>query len=198
MNNTNNMNSNIKDIPPFPADIPTAPLHRLSLSKLLTHDPPEVQRLMRASEQIGFFYLDLQDSEHGRGLLDDADALFGVGEELFALDLHEKERFDFSSQGSYFGYKGLGKGAVDKEGGLDRNEFFNVFPPSPYIQTCMECILTDVGIKRRPPKHTTKQHPPLPIHHPQKQPPPNILHAILALYRLPPPHPAEQNPRPAP
>ena len=121
----NTMNS-IKEIPPFPEDIPTAPLHRLSLSKLLTHDPPEVQRLMRASEQIGFFYLDLQDSEHGRGLLDDADALFGVGEELFALDLHEKERFDFSSRGSYFGYKGLGKGVVDKEGGLDRNEFFNV------------------------------------------------------------------------
>lgn len=121
--------NNIKDIPPFPADIPTAPLLRLSLSKLLTHDPPEIQRLMRASEEIGFFYLDLQDSEHGRGLLDDADALFGVGEELFALDLDEKETFDFSSQGSYFGYKGVGKGVVDKEGGLDRNEFFNVILP---------------------------------------------------------------------
>lgn len=84
---------------------------------------------MRASEEIGFFYLDLQDSEHGRGLLDDADALFGVGEELFALDLDEKETFDFSSQGSYFGYKGVGKGVVDKEGGLDRNEFFNVILP---------------------------------------------------------------------
>lgn len=84
---------------------------------------------MHASEQIGFFYLDLQDSEHGRGLLNDADALFGVGEELFALDLEEKERFDFSSRGSYFGYKGVGKGVVDKEGGLDRNEFYNVVFP---------------------------------------------------------------------
>lgn len=84
---------------------------------------------MHASVEIGFFYLYLQDSEHGRGLLADADALFGVGEELFALDLEEKERFDFSSRGSYFGYKGVGKGVVDKEGGLDRNEFYNVVLP---------------------------------------------------------------------
>lgn len=128
----------IKDIPPFPSTIPTAPLLRLSLSKLLAHDGPEIQRLTRASEDIGFFYLDLQDSEHGRGLLDDADALFGVGEELFMLDVSEKERFDFSARGSYFGYKGVGKGVVDKDGGADRNEFFNVlFFPALYTYIYM-------------------------------------------------------------
>ena len=154
----NTMNS-IKEIPPFPEDIPTAPLLRLSLAKLLAHDAPEVERLMRASEEIGFFYLDLQDSEHGRGLLNDADALFGLGEELFALDLAEKERFDFSAKGSYFGYKGVGKGVVDREGNLDRNEFYNVGPCS-YLSLYHTYNYADgmygVGIKRRPPKHNTQ------------------------------------------
>lgn len=125
VNFTDIMN-NFPGLPPFPDDVPTAPLLRLSLGKLLAGDTAELERLYEASVDIGFFYLDLQDSEHGTSLLTDADGLFQVGERLFELSLEEKKRYDFSAQNSYFGYKGQGVAIVDKQGNLDRNEFYNV------------------------------------------------------------------------
>jgi hypothetical protein len=78
---------------PFPDDVPTAPLLRLSLQKLIARDAEEVNRFTRACEDLGFFYLDL--SGPGDSLLDDANQLFGVAEELFDLPLEEKKRYDF-------------------------------------------------------------------------------------------------------
>lgn len=118
--------NNFSGFPPFPNNVPAAPLLRLSLGKLVARDPTECERLFQASVEIGFFYLDLQDSDHGVPLLGDADTLFAVGERLFELSLEEKKTFDFSAQNSYFGYKGQGTTAVDKAGNLDRNEFYNV------------------------------------------------------------------------
>lgn len=118
--------NNFPGLPPFPDDVPTAPLLRLSLNKLLAGVKAELERLYEASVDIGFFYLDLQDCEHGKSLLGDADGLFQVGERLFELSLEEKKKYDFSAQNSYFGYKGQGVAVVDKQGNLDRNEFYNV------------------------------------------------------------------------
>ncbi|CEJ58479.1 hypothetical protein PMG11_07133 [Penicillium brasilianum] len=118
--------NNFPGLPPFPDDVPTAPLLRLSLSKLLAGDKAELERLYEASVDIGFFYLDLQDCEHGKLLLGDADGLFHIGERLFELSLEEKKKYDFSAQNSYFGYKGQGAAVVDSQGNLDRNEFYNI------------------------------------------------------------------------
>lgn len=112
-------------LPPFPDNVPTAPLLRLSFGKLLAGDIAEYERLFEASVDIGFFYLDLQDAEQGMSLLGDADDLFQVGEKLFDLPLEEKMVYDFSAQNSYFGYKGQNAVVVDKDGNLDRNEFYN-------------------------------------------------------------------------
>ncbi|OQD81453.1 hypothetical protein PENANT_c027G06759 [Penicillium antarcticum] len=118
--------NNFPNIPPFPDDIATAPLLRLSLGKLIAGDPSEYANLFQASSDIGFFYLDLSDSEQGSSLLGDADTLFKLGERLFELSLDEKKKYDFSRQNSYFGYKAQGVAVVDKQGNLDRNEFYNV------------------------------------------------------------------------
>lgn len=145
-----------EDIPPFPDSVPTAPLLRISLSKLVAGDSEEEERVWDASCRLGFFYLDLRcscdfqaqgygcvnwhggvdgDAESqfgsaaegsGDGLLGDAERLFGLGKEIFGLPVEEKEKYDFKDRGSYFGYKGLGAGVVDKEGNRDRNEFYNV------------------------------------------------------------------------
>lgn len=124
--NYTDIQNNFPGLPPFPDDVPTAPLLRLSLGKLLAGDATECERLFQASIEIGFFYLDLQDSGHGISLLRDADNLFTVGERLFELNLEEKMPYDFSAQNSYFGYKRPGAVVVDKQGNLDRNEFYNV------------------------------------------------------------------------
>ncbi|KAK4934252.1 hypothetical protein LTR66_015657 [Elasticomyces elasticus] len=111
-------------LPPFPVDIPTAPLLRISLSKLQANDTEEVERFCHACEDLGFFYLDLRGP--GDEILDDANKLFDVAEQLYDLPLEEKQKYDFMSKKSYFGYKGLGAAVVDRKGRLDRNEFYNV------------------------------------------------------------------------
>ncbi|MCJ1290368.1 hypothetical protein MMC34_001904 [Xylographa carneopallida] len=114
------------NIPPFPDDVPCAPLLKLSYQKLLDGDVEESQRLFEASKQLGFFYLDFRDSREGASILEDVDRLFDVGEQLFDLDVEEKQKYDFSSAKSYYGYKGYGKAIIDKAGTPDRNEFYNV------------------------------------------------------------------------
>lgn len=119
-------NGEFNDLPPFPNDVPTAPLLRLSLDLLLSHDPQELQRFFSSCEDLGFFYLDLTTCSEGKGLLEDADKLFQVGEDLFDLSLEEKKTYDFSkSHKSYFGYKGFGANVVDRQGNMDRNEYYN-------------------------------------------------------------------------
>ncbi|CAP95497.1 Pc21g06000 [Penicillium rubens Wisconsin 54-1255] len=109
-----NTPNNFPGLAPFPDDVSTAPLLRLSSEKLLAGDPTEHERLFQASTNIGFFYLDLSDSEQGSSLLGDADNLFQLGERLFELSLEEKQQYDFSGQNSYFGYKAQGA-AVSKD-----------------------------------------------------------------------------------
>ena len=121
------------DLPPFPDDVPTAPLLRLSYSKLLNRDTAEIERFVQACEDLGFFYLDL--SGPGDAILDDADKLFAVGEKLFELPLEEKQKYNFQAKNSYFGYKGMGANVVDRKGNLDRNEFYNVSQPCSLAST---------------------------------------------------------------
>jgi hypothetical protein len=117
-------------LPPFPTNIPTAPLLRVNLKKLLSQDSSEIDKVWKASRELGFFYLDLREAVsstiNGPSLLQDIDALFSLGEQVFALPVSEKQKYDFMEQGSYYGYKGLGAGVIDKSGTRDRNEFYNI------------------------------------------------------------------------
>jgi isopenicillin N synthase-like dioxygenase len=121
---TATMTSQAQAPPPFPDDVPTAPLLRISFEKLLQRNDAELERFNRACEDLGFFYLDLTGP--GDALLRDADKLFDIGEELFNLPLEEKMKYDFSEKKSYFGYKAQGAAVIDKKGNVDRNEFYNV------------------------------------------------------------------------
>ena len=100
-----------KGLLPFPNTVPTAPLLRISLAKLLSGDAAEQDRVWKACRDLGFFYLDMRTNEQipdaglldGNAILDDADQLFQVGEGLFDLPLEEKQKFDHSKRNSYFG-----------------------------------------------------------------------------------------------
>lgn len=136
-------------IPPFPNDVPTAPLLRLNYSALQS-TPAERTAFFKASKDLGFFYLDLRGDELGEKLLAESAKLFGVGEELFKEGAEELNKYDFSKgtrregggdgdweegrEPSYMGYKSIGKGIVDAAGNRDKNEFYNVRHPhrSPF------------------------------------------------------------------
>jgi isopenicillin N synthase-like dioxygenase len=130
------------DLPPFPDDVPTAPLLRLSLKKLVDGDEEEQQSLWQACCGAGFFYLDLRggtsskrDSAHsstgtdvdGDALLKVVPQLFDLGERLLELPIEEKMKYDRQKkeQDSYFGYKSLGNGIIDKDGTRDEIEWYN-------------------------------------------------------------------------
>jgi isopenicillin N synthase-like dioxygenase len=113
------------NLPPFPLDIPTAPLHRLSLAALRS-DPAESERLFQASKDLGFFYLDLRDDAEGEVILKEAGQFFELAPEFYGLGREELSKYDYKSRGSYMGYKGFGSAVVDDKGNLDRNEFYNV------------------------------------------------------------------------
>ena len=72
------------EIPPFPTDIPTAPLFELSLEKLASNDPSEVAQLFAAAKDTGFFYLNLDNTTRGRSILSNADDLFDIAEAVFS------------------------------------------------------------------------------------------------------------------
>lgn len=57
---------------PFPDDVPIAHLEKISLDKLLHHDPAEAQRLFDVCTDTGFFYLDMMDHPMGRRMWEDA------------------------------------------------------------------------------------------------------------------------------
>jgi hypothetical protein len=177
-------------LPPFPDDIPTAPLLRLSLSKLRT-DPVESDRLFSASKDLGFFYLDLRGDEEGETLLEEADKFFELGPKLYDIGRDELQKYDYKSQGSYMGYKGLGAAVVDEKGNLDRNEFYNV---CIYFHLLLPVYgqdggaETNLGSKRRLPRHLriTLRAPATPLRQ---------LTTHQVLY---PPRPRSRAPRPRP
>ena len=131
------------DLPPFPDTVPTAPLLRISLQKLLAQDIEEEEKCWQACCELGFFYLDLRSdtedkNDAGKRLLKDADELFEVMKGFFELPVEEKVKYDLKDQRSYFGYKGYGEGIVDKIGTKDKNEFYNVHLILSTHQVCSD------------------------------------------------------------
>lgn len=87
-------------LPPFPADVPTADLPRISYAKIQAGDEIEADRLFEACKRWGFFLLDLRDNLDGSAFLDLADQVEEIGRNFFDLDLEEKNKYH--SKGSSF------------------------------------------------------------------------------------------------
>ncbi|EJU03505.1 Clavaminate synthase-like protein [Dacryopinax primogenitus] len=121
--------ASFQGLPPFPDNIPTAPLVTLSLAKLQANDPQEVAEFFKIGKGLGFFYLDLRGCDNGRQLLHDAEALLELQKQYFDLPLEEKrisDRETVPGSDGFFGWKALGTLAVDKTGKTDRNEQLTV------------------------------------------------------------------------
>ncbi|KAF2404641.1 Clavaminate synthase-like protein, partial [Trichodelitschia bisporula] len=114
-------------LPPFPSNLPTAPIAEISSQALFTHDPTAISALLEACTTHGFFYLDLRDSPSGRSLLTQSLSLLSLAQTAFALPLDEKLPHKLTPGGSLFGYKPVGTvKATDKDKRPDTTEFFNV------------------------------------------------------------------------
>lgn len=89
--------------PPFPSDILTTQLPRLSLSKLLNNDEAESDALFKACRSMGFFLLDFQGCAEGETFLKRAEKMFDLNEEVNAIDVDELMKHAYQPPHSLFG-----------------------------------------------------------------------------------------------
>lgn len=68
---------------PFPKDVPTINLEKLSAQKLLDGDEETAQTLFRVCCNEGFFYLDLTTAARGQQFLEEANRLHHVAKDVF-------------------------------------------------------------------------------------------------------------------
>jgi isopenicillin N synthase-like dioxygenase len=78
---------------PFPASEQTVELDRLSLAKIRNKDAVETNSLYSSCKRLGFFLLDMNDSQEGKVILGDVAALFELSTQIFDLDLEEKQKY---------------------------------------------------------------------------------------------------------
>lgn len=118
----------IKDIPPFPVGLPTAPIARISYAKLLNHDTTESQKVVEACKLHGFFYLDMRDDADGQAFLERTESIMELATEFFSLPLRDKRRYAMVKGKSVAGYKEAGSiKKTDQAKRPDTTEFLNVF-----------------------------------------------------------------------
>ena len=90
-------------IPPFPDDIPTMPMYTVSLGDLCARDERAAHTMFTACQELGFFLLDLRQSELGESMIQEIDSLFVVGKEIMSLPEDIKEQYLHDMPRSFLG-----------------------------------------------------------------------------------------------
>lgn len=89
--------------PEFPADVPSAQLTRISLSKLFVDDVDETKALFESCRSVGFFLLDLSGNDAGEALVRDIDILLELAHLTMALPEEEKMKYHAKPPQKLFG-----------------------------------------------------------------------------------------------
>lgn len=113
-------------LPPFPNDIPTAPLVTLSLEKLLSKDNKESEAFFKAAQDLGFFYLDLKDCPQGQELIASSEELRELAVRFFNLPRAEKEKYSQEKIGPFYAWRFKDSEELDSDGNKKYNEGYNV------------------------------------------------------------------------
>ena len=90
--------------PPFPDNVATVEVPKISLAKLLSSDKAQSEALFHICRTMGFFLLDLEGDPVGEKLLEDIDAVFGVAKKVFDLEIAEKSKYQQdATKGNFMG-----------------------------------------------------------------------------------------------
>ncbi|KAM3075715.1 hypothetical protein ACMFMG_007846 [Clarireedia jacksonii] len=110
----------------FPNDVPTIPLARISIAKLLSGDEEEAKTLFHVCSNEGFFYLDLNTEPKGQNFSNKAQKLHHVAKDVFQnVSIDDKLSFIPTDSSGHLdtGYKCT---SLDKDRNPDRVEFLNI------------------------------------------------------------------------
>ncbi|KAH7232246.1 uncharacterized protein BKA55DRAFT_598254 [Fusarium redolens] len=141
------------EYPPFPDGVGTAPLVSISLAKLKKGDKDEFAHLFQASRELGFFYIDMVRSSLGERIIQQAESLQLLQKQSFQLPKEEKEVFNARLK-TYFSYRAMETTFPDADGGLKRNESYNMLrtfgntdPVScPSVDLEARCLKESLGL----------------------------------------------------
>lgn len=112
-------------VPPFPSDIPVFELPKLSYKKLSSNDAAESLTLFNTFRSHGFALLDLRGCPDGELLLQEAERMFEITEDVtIGLPLEEKMKY-VPTPPCIFGYSTVGKTKIES-GEPDRFESFSI------------------------------------------------------------------------
>jgi len=111
--------------PPFPHNVPTASVAKISFAKLAAGDGTEALRMFDACRSLGFFLMDLQDEPSAERFLRAIDSTFEVAKQVFDLSSEEKAKYSLVPPVKLLGYKAMGVSKTET-GQPDKCEFFNV------------------------------------------------------------------------
>ncbi|KAL2060533.1 hypothetical protein VTL71DRAFT_9174 [Oculimacula yallundae] len=117
---------NPEGYPPFPSDLPSVLIHKISLAKLFDRNPEEIESLFVACKSHGFFYLSTRDHPCGATLERGALEIGKLAEETFDLPLEVKKKYHQGYNGSIYGYKSAGSQKTDRRGTLDTVEHHSI------------------------------------------------------------------------
>ncbi|GMK57926.1 hypothetical protein CspeluHIS016_0407600 [Cutaneotrichosporon spelunceum] len=113
-------------LPPFPSDLPTAPLVSVSLAALEAGDPAAEDALWAACQDLGFFYLDMFGSAAGERIVAQAEAINKVQNQFWALGNDELDKYSRDRVHEFFAYRYGEPGGVDANGVKQRNANYNI------------------------------------------------------------------------
>lgn len=91
------------DIPPFPDNVPTMPMHTISLASLNSGHEDAAERLVAACQELGFFLLDLRGDQLGEKVTKEIDLLFDLGRDVMNLPEDIKQQCLHDSPRSFLG-----------------------------------------------------------------------------------------------
>lgn len=104
-----------RSVPPFPDDVPTAPIPTISLADLHSGNTVAAKCLLRACENLGFFLLDLRGDKLGEAVVNEVDSLFGVAKDIMNLPDEVKAKYPHDVPKSFLGYDSAERFAVPCE-----------------------------------------------------------------------------------
>ncbi|KAF2787490.1 oxidoreductase [Melanomma pulvis-pyrius CBS 109.77] len=109
--------------PPFPKDVPSAALSKVSLAKLFTNDVDEAKAMFESCRSIGFFLLDLSGHEIGEAFVQDIDRVLDITKDIMALSDEKKLEYLTKPPKRLVGYELLGSMKIETIQ-PDRCDFF--------------------------------------------------------------------------
>lgn len=88
------------ELPPFPADIPTAKVNNISHAALCKGEVAALLALLNSARTTGFFRLDLTDTENGQQFLASAEKMFDLAAKTFDLPVDVKMKDNMLNHGT--------------------------------------------------------------------------------------------------